>query len=111
MKYLTSLTTAFLLLTTLLAGCQQEAETGESQIVEASCGQCHFGLEGQGCDLAVRIDGQAYYVDGTGLNDHGDAHVKGGFCDTIRQAEVVGEVIDGRFKLTEFTLLPLNEDE
>ena len=31
--------------------------------VEVSCGQCKFGLKEKGCDLAVRIDGKAYFVD------------------------------------------------
>ena len=45
--------------------------------VEASCGQCNFGLaEPQGCDLAVRIQGKAYFVDGAHIDDHGDAQEK-----------------------------------
>ena len=31
----------------------------KTQLVEAACGQCKFGLEGKACDLAVRIDGKA----------------------------------------------------
>ncbi|HRH66094.1 MAG TPA: DUF6370 family protein, partial [Bacteroidia bacterium] len=42
--------------------------------VVASCGQCQFGLKGKGCRLAVRIDGQAYYVKGTDIDAYGDAH-------------------------------------
>jgi hypothetical protein len=49
--------------------------------VEAACGECRFGLPGSGCDLAVRIDGVAYFVDGTGIDDHGDAHAQDGFCN------------------------------
>ena len=75
------------------------------QEVEASCGQCKFGLEGKGCDLAVRFDGKAYYVDGTDINDHGDAHATDGFCNAIRKAEVEGTVVDGKFKATKFALL------
>ena len=33
-------------------------------------------MPGNGCDLAVRIDGQVYYVDGSSIDDHGDAHAK-----------------------------------
>ena len=66
--------------------------------VEASCGQCNFGLtEPPGCDLAVRIEGQAYYVDGSHLDDHGDAHARRGMCNVIRRAKVTGEVVDNRF--------------
>mgnify|MGYP003435639101 FL=1 len=75
------------------------------QIVEASCGECKFNLEGDGCDLAVRIKGKAYFVDGTHINDHGDAHAKQGFCNSIRKAEVQGELIDERFKVTYFKLI------
>jgi len=77
-----------------------------TQEVEASCGQCQFGLKGGGCDLAVRIDGKAYYVDGTDINDHGDAHGSDGFCNAIRRAKVEGEVVGGKFKATKFELLP-----
>ena len=35
------------------------AQDQKKQVVEASCGQCNFGLKGKGgCDLAVKIDGQ-----------------------------------------------------
>ena len=77
-----------------------------NQVVEAACGQCQFGITGKaGCDLAVRIDGKSYFVDGTSIHDHGDAHADDGFCETIRQVEVKGEIIDGRFKAESFTLI------
>jgi len=79
--------------------------TKKVQIVEASCGECQFGLKGKSCDLAVRIDGKAYFVDGTKIDDHGDAHAKDGFCESIRKAEVQGEIVDNRFKATWFKLL------
>jgi hypothetical protein len=37
-------------------------------------------MEGHGCELAVRIDGKPYFVDGTSLDSHGDAHANDGFC-------------------------------
>ena len=77
-----------------------------NQVVDAACGQCQFGITGKaGCDLAVRIDGKSYFVDGTSIHDHGDAHADDGFCETIRQVEVKGEIIDGRFKAESFTLI------
>jgi hypothetical protein len=83
-------------------------ENPKTQIVEASCGQCQFGMKDKkGCDLAVRIDGKSYFVDGTKLDDHGDAHAEDGFCSAIRKAEVVGEVKDNKFVVTSFKLLPL----
>ncbi|HUH32625.1 MAG TPA: DUF6370 family protein [Daejeonella sp.] len=76
-----------------------------NQTVEASCGQCQFNMEGKSCDLAVRIDGKAYFVDGTEIDDHGDAHAKDGFCQKVRKAVVSGQVVDNRFKATSFKLL------
>jgi hypothetical protein len=74
--------------------------------VEASCGQCNFGLKAKGCQLAVRIDGKAYFVDGTTIDDHGDAHAEDGFCEVIKKANVQGEIVENRFKATYFRLLP-----
>ena len=77
-----------------------------NQVVEAGCGQCQFRMnEKSGCDLAVKIDGESYFVDGTTIHDHGDAHADDGFCRAIRQAEVKGEIVDGRFKAESFTLV------
>lgn len=78
----------------------------ELQTVEASCGQCQFGLPGKSCDLAVRIKGKAYFVDGSNIDSHGDAHANDGFCSAIRKAMVQGEVVDNRFKATYFKLIP-----
>jgi hypothetical protein len=82
------------------------SKTAKMQVVEAACGQCRFGMPGKDCDLAVRIDGKAYFVDGTNIDDHGDAHAKDGFCQAIRKAEVAGQVVDNRFKATHFKLVP-----
>ena len=95
-------------------GKQQSSGTGEvaafnDQVMEASCGQCLFGLGEGGCDLAVRIDGKGYFVDGTGIDDHGDSHGKDGFCSVIRQAKVTGKIQDERFVVTAFELLPLKK--
>lgn len=76
------------------------------QIVEASCGQCQLKMEGKSCDLAVRINGKSYFVDGTKIDDHGDAHAKNGFCEKIRKAEVKGSIVNNRFLATYFKLLP-----
>ena len=80
----------------------------KTQTVEAACGQCQFGMKGKGgCDLAVRVDGKSYFVDGTDIHKHGDAHAADGFCSTIRKAEVVGEVKDNKFIASSFKLLPI----
>jgi len=80
--------------------------TKKIQVVETACGQCQFGLKEKGCLLAVRIKGQAYFVDGTTIDEHGDAHAEDGFCNAIRKAEVQGTVVKGRFSATYFKLLP-----
>lgn len=77
-----------------------------NQIMEVSCGQCNFKLKSQkGCDLAVRLNGKAYFIDGTKIDDHGDAHAADGFCNAIKKAEVRGTIIDGRFKASYFKLI------
>ena len=74
--------------------------------VEASCGQCNFAMPvPPGCDLAVRIEGKAYFVDGSRLDDHGDAHAKRGMCNVVRKARVTGEVVDDRFVAKTFKLI------
>jgi hypothetical protein len=83
-----------------------EESAAINQVVEASCGQCNFKLKTQkGCDLAVRIGGKAYFVDGSDINDHGDAHANDGFCNDIRKAKVKGIIVDGRFEAIEFALV------
>ena len=97
----------FVLFFALVCFSMTAQEKPKKQIVEASCGQCQFNMKDKkGCDLAVRIDGKSYFVDGTGLNDHGDAHADDGFCSAIRKAEVVGVVKDNKFVVSEFKLLP-----
>ena len=82
------------------------------QVVEASCGLCQFGLKIKDCSLAVRMDNKVYLVDGTSIDDHGNAHAKDGFCNAIRKAEVQGELVDNRFKATYFKLIdkPQNKE-
>ncbi len=82
-------------------------KTEEKQTVELSCGQCQFGLTSQeGCDLAVRMDGKAYFVDGADIDDFGDAHDEDtGFCEAVRKAEVSGTLETNRFKVTSVKML------
>ncbi len=106
-----------------LIGCQQQTERPamgsqhesspetvaqqyRAVIVDAACGQCQFGLPGSSCDLAVRINGASYFVDGTGIDDHGDAHSSDGFCNAVRPVRVSGQVQEGRFVATHFEVLP-----
>ena len=93
-------------------GCQDHGDSAKSSsqneafIAEAACGECQFGLDGDSCDLAVRIAGEAYFVDGSGIDDHGDAHADDGFCNAVREASVQGEIVNGRFVAKLFKLLP-----
>lgn len=93
------------LLSAAFINAQEKKEQPKTQIVEAACGQCQLGLKGNGCDLAVRIDGKSYFIDGTSIDQHGDAHAEDGFCNTIRKAEVSGTITDDRFKVTSFKLI------
>jgi hypothetical protein len=78
----------------------------EARLIEAACGTCKFDLPGSDCALAVRIDGRAYYVDGTKIDDLGDAHAADGICNVVRQARVSGRLDGERFASTAFELLP-----
>src|SRR5690606_25267093 len=66
------------------------------RVIEASCGECNFKLDGNGCSLAVRFDGKAYFVKGADINDYGDAHARDGFCNAIRKAKVTGKVVKNK---------------
>jgi len=106
----TILFTFCLFIISFAAQAQEPKAPPKTQRVEVSCGQCQFGMKDKkGCDLAVRIDGQSYFVEGTKLDDHGDAHAEDGFCSAIRQAEVIGEIKGNRFVVTYFKLLPLKK--
>lgn len=71
-----------------------------------ACGECQFKMKGKSCDLAVKIDGKTYFVDGKNIDDFGDAHNEHGFCNAISKAEVTGQIVNNRFKATEIKLLP-----
>ncbi len=86
-------------------------ETKAIQLVEVSCGKCKLGLPGKSCDLAVRINDKAYYVDGADIDNYGDAHAHDGMCNAIRKAEVQGELVDNRFKITYIKLLPAAKED
>ena len=95
----------FLSLFIIAFSCSNKKEI--SQVVEIACGQCQFSLDSQaGCDLAVRIGDEAYFVDGFDIDAFGDAHDQHtGFCEVIRKAEVSGIVKKGRFKASAIKLV------
>ena len=79
--------------------------TDSFRIVKAGCGECRFGMKGNGCQLAVRINGKPYFVDGTNIDEHGDAHANDGLCNKIRKASVSGKLENDRYVATSFRLL------
>ncbi len=88
----------------LFLSCTQPKE--KTFITDASCGQCQFGLKSQkGCDLAIKVNDKAYFIDGAHIDDFGDAHDENiGFCNVVRKVEVTGKVEDGKFKATSFKI-------
>lgn len=87
---------------------QKKAKEIKEKTVEASCAQCKFNVkEPQGCDLAIRDKGRIYFVDGTNLDAHGDAHEEDGFCNAIRQAVVTGTIKGNRIQVSQFILKPM----
>lgn len=80
-------------------------------VVETSCGECNFGLRGDGCDVAVRLPEGSFYVKGVGISEYGHPHDANGFCMVVRKAEVQGKVVDGRFQATYFKLLPVDTEK
>ena len=102
------LTILALSLSTLSLTAQTEKIPDQSKrvmLVEAACGKCQLGLKSKDCDLAVRINGKSYFVDGVHIDSLGDAHANDGMCNTIRKANVQGEVVNNRFKATYFVLV------
>ena len=73
--------------------------------LETACGTCMFKMKGDGCHLAIKFKDKDYFVDGTSLEDHGDAHDKEGFCNAIKKAKVQGSVVGDRFLITYFELV------
>ena len=101
----------FLFALTVLASCGSLNKTNQSisGTYDVSCGKCVFEMTGESCDLAIEVDGKYYYVEGSGLHDHGDAHAEDGMCNVRRKANVQGEIKKGVFVAQSFKLLPMEE--
>ncbi|WP_316847065.1 DUF6370 family protein [Pedobacter psychrodurus] len=85
------------------------AKVFSNKVVDIACGECQFKMKGKDCELAVKIDGKAYFVDGKNIDDFGDAHGEHGFCNAVSKAEVSGEIVNNRFKATSIKLLPVKK--
>ncbi len=102
------------LLLAAVGGCQstQSAfDDGQEREIrrtaQAGCASCIFHMkDAEDCPLAVKIDGQVYLVEGSSIDDHGDAHAPDGLCKTARIASVAGRIESGRFVATHFELTP-----
>ena len=86
-------------------GTPPPAVVVQGDTLTVGCGTCMFKMKGDGCKLAVRFEGKDYFVEGTGIDDHGDAHDQEGFCNAISKAKVQGKVKGDKFKVTYFELL------
>jgi len=62
-------------------------------------------MKAKGCDLAIRINGKSYFVDGATMDQLGDAHAHDGLCNMVRKAKVSGELVESRFKAISFELI------
>jgi hypothetical protein len=75
-------------------------------IYEIACGKCIYDMTGDECDLAILIDEKHYYVEGSGVSDHGDEHADDGLCETSRKAQVKGKINYGIFKAEYVKIIP-----
>jgi len=108
-KYIFSLFITFLLIVDISTIAQQiSLDTSGMRvnlIVDTSCAKCQFNKADDECLLAVEIHSEIYYVNGTTIDDHGDAHGSDGFCNVIRKAHVEGVVDGNKFLLEKYSLL------
>jgi hypothetical protein len=79
----------------------------QTDSAKAGCATCVFHMKRvEGCKLAVEIEGRHYLVQGSNIDDHGDAHAPDGLCNTVRRAKVKGRISENRLVADEFRLLP-----
>ena len=108
-KIIYSLFITFLLIIDISTSAQQFSSNTHGMrvnlIVDASCAKCQFDKNDDECLLAVEINSEIYYVDGTTIDDHGDAHGSDGFCNVVRKAHVEGVIDGNKFLLDKFSLL------
>jgi len=87
---------------TATAPAATTAAAPASQTLEVGCAGCVFHMPGaEGCQLAVKVDGQPYLVSGVEMPGH-----ETGLCDRSRQADLKGKLEGDRFVATSFALKP-----
>ena len=110
-------TSKIVLILSLLTGCGEQAQTNKSvklvkdKVVPASCGLCKFGLPNTKCELAVKIDEEAYFVEGVDTGDHDSFHEPEGYCMMTRKARVSGVVKNKKFIASSYELLPVENKD
>lgn len=72
---------------------------------DVSCGICNFKMTGDECALAIIIDGKEYYVEGSAIDEYGDAHADDGLCTVVRKAKVKGAINKGAFVAEKIELI------
>lgn len=88
---------------------KEKTETSKEEVIEligaeVACASCQFGQDLESCDLALRMKDKVYLIDGTTIDDHGDAHDSLGFCNAIRLADLTGNIHGNRVQVTSFKL-------
>ena len=74
----------------------------ETQLAEAGCAMCSYGIEGvQSCQLAVKIGDKAYLATGVEI----DAHAAG-LCAGVKPAEMAGKIEGDKFIASRLELKP-----
>ena len=77
----------------LFGACATSRQIGEIEgVYEIACGKCIYHMTGDECDLAVLINEEHYYVDGSNISDYGDEHAADGLCQTSRKANIKGKI-------------------
>ena len=69
----------------------------------------NFGSkESYECFLAIKVEDTVFPVEGSDIDDHGDAHAEEGLCNVIHHAEVSGEFKNNVFYAESFNLVNIN---
>lgn len=100
-----------LILAAVVTGALSAADTPAAETpkaagtrtVEVGCAACIYAMPGiSGCkELAAVVDGKPMLVSGSDLKIH-----TAGLCESKKNADVVGEVKDGKLVVTKLQLKP-----